>query len=219
MPEIIVIGAGISGLTVAHKLARAGKELLVLEEASRAGGKILTDVRGSFAGNLALVTVDADRSAYGRFLAETVNFMPLRSEYQPFGMLTELSSRAVNEPGEQRTTGLDPAVLGERSFKFFAQLALPGTETGPIRITDGPWYYCLTDPTSQSWARVDTETTADRVVTEGGDRRLWDELEAAHDLWQRLNQPCPQDFTITITPDGEQIVALPGADSQWALPL
>ncbi len=185
----------------------------------RPGGKILTDVRGSFAGNLALVTVDADGSAHGQFLAETVNFMPLRSEYQPFGMLTELSSRAVNEPGEQRTTGLDPAVLDERSFKFFAQLALPGTETGPIRITDGPWYYCLTDPASQSWARVDTETTADRVVTEGGDRRLWDELEAAHDLWQRLNQPCPQDFTITITPDGEQVVTLPGADRRWALPL
>jgi hypothetical protein len=91
-------------------------------------------------------------------------------------MLTELSSRAVNEPGEQRTTGLDPAVFGERSFKFFAQLALPGTETGPIRITNSPRYFCITDPASQAWARVDTETTADRAVTQGSDRRLWDKL-------------------------------------------
>jgi protein-L-isoaspartate(D-aspartate) O-methyltransferase len=184
----------------------------------RPGGKILVDLRGSFAGNLALFTVDADRSAHGRFLAETVNFMPLRSEHQPFQMLTELSSRAVNEPGEQRMTGLDPAVLGERSFKFFAQLALPGTETGPIRIVDGPWYYCLTDPASQSWARVDTETT-DRAVTQGGDRRLWEELEAAHELWLRLDQPRSQDFTISITPDGEQSVTLPSADQSWTLPL
>jgi hypothetical protein len=145
--------------------------------------------------------------------------MPLRSEYQPFEMLTDLSSRAVNEPGEQRMTGLDPAVLSERSFKVFAQLALPGTETGPIRITDGPWYYCLTDTASQSWARVDTETTADRSVTQGGDRRLWDELEAAHDLWQGLDQPQPENFTITITPDGRQVVAHPGTDRRWSLPL
>lgn len=185
----------------------------------RPGGKILTDVRGSFAGNLALFTVHADQSAHGRFLAETVHFMPLRSEYQPFEMLPELSSRAVNEPGQQRMTGLDPAVLGERSFRFFAQLALPGTETGPIRIKDGPWYYCLTDPASQSWARVETETNTDRSVTQGGDRRLWDELEAAHDLWQRLEQPRPENFAITITPDGQQVVALPGTDRRWSLPL
>lgn len=185
----------------------------------RPGGKILTDVRGSYAGNLALFTVQADQSAHGRFLAETVYFMPLRSEHQPFQIPTELSSRAVSESGDQCTTGLDPAVLGERTFKFFAQLALPGTETGPIRITDGPWYFCLTDPVSQSWARVDTETTADRAVTQGGDRRLWDELEAAHDLWQHLDQPNPQDFTISITPDGEQVVTHPGTERQWTLPL
>jgi len=43
VPEIIVIGAGISGLTVAHILARAAKEVLVLEESSHAGGKIVTN--------------------------------------------------------------------------------------------------------------------------------------------------------------------------------
>lgn len=39
---MIVIGAGISGLTAAHKLVKAGKEVIVFEEASRAGGKIVT---------------------------------------------------------------------------------------------------------------------------------------------------------------------------------
>ncbi len=43
MPDVIVIGAGISGLTAAHKLVRAGKDVLVLEESSKAGGKIVTD--------------------------------------------------------------------------------------------------------------------------------------------------------------------------------
>ncbi len=43
MPDVIIIGAGISGLTAAHRLARTGKDVLVLEEGSRAGGKIVTE--------------------------------------------------------------------------------------------------------------------------------------------------------------------------------
>ncbi len=165
--------------------------------------------------------MDADQSAQGRFLAETVYFMPLRSEQQPFQTLPELSSRAVNEPGQQRQTSLDPAVLRNRGFAFFAQLALPGTEAGQVGITGGPTYFCLTDPRSQAWARVElpTDPAAERAVTQGGERRLWDELEAAHALWLRLDQPHPQDFTTSISPEGEQVVNLPGAERAWVLPL
>jgi protein-L-isoaspartate O-methyltransferase len=42
---------------------------------TRPGGTILTDLRGAFAGNLALLTVDTDTSAHGRFLPGTVHFM------------------------------------------------------------------------------------------------------------------------------------------------
>ncbi|MGH3938652.1 MAG: methyltransferase domain-containing protein [Pseudonocardiaceae bacterium] len=190
---------------------------------TRPGGTILTDLRGDFAGNLALFTMNADKSAHGRFLPETVRFMPLRSTEQPFQQLPELSARAVSEPGEHQTTSLDPAALRERPFAFLAQLALPGTEAGQVIVKDGqtrgPTYFCLTDPRSQAWARVETDTTADRQVTQGGNRRLWDELEAAHDLWKGLGQPGPDAFTITITPDGDQIVDLPDADRSWSLPL
>ncbi|MGH3904317.1 MAG: methyltransferase domain-containing protein, partial [Pseudonocardiaceae bacterium] len=137
---------------------------------TRPGGTILTDLRGDFAGNLAVFTVDADKSAHGRFLPETVSFMPLRSTEQPFQQLPELSARAVSEPGEHQTTSLDPATLRKRPFAFLAQLALPGTEAGQVIVKDGqtrgPTYFCLTDPRSQAWARV--ETTADRQVTQGG---------------------------------------------------
>jgi len=40
MPDIIILGAGISGLTAAHELQKAGKDVLVLEEAPAAGGKV-----------------------------------------------------------------------------------------------------------------------------------------------------------------------------------
>jgi len=190
---------------------------------TRPDGTILTDLRGDIAGNLALLTVDTDTSAHGRFLPKKLSFMPLRSTEQPFEQLPELSARAVREPGEDRTTRLDPAALRDRAFAFLAQLAMPGTEAGHVIVKDGetrgPMYFCLTDPRSQAWARVGTSTTAYLPVTQGGDRRLWDELEAANDLWKRLGQPRPEEFTITITPDGDQVVELPGADRSWSLPL
>ncbi|MGH4023863.1 MAG: methyltransferase domain-containing protein [Pseudonocardiaceae bacterium] len=190
---------------------------------TRPGATILADLRGDFAGNLALLTVDADKSAHGRFLPETVSFMPLRSTEQPFQELPELSARAVSEPGEHRVTGLDPAVLRERPFGLLAQLAMPGTEAGHVIVKDGqtrgPMYFCLTDPHSHSWARVDTDTITDRSVTQGGERHLWDELEAAHDLWTELGQPSPADFTITITTDGGQIVDVSDRSRSWSLPL
>ncbi|MEV5719375.1 methyltransferase domain-containing protein [Amycolatopsis mediterranei] len=190
----------------------------------RPGGTILTDLRGAFAGNLARLTVDAKQSACGQFLATRLNFMPLRSSEQPFRQQPELSSRAAQEAGETRTTRLAPTVLRERGrvFAFFAQLAMPGTESGHVKVTDGPMYFCLTDPRAGAWARVEATTgdpAADRQVTQGGVRRLWDELEAAHEQWLQLGQPRPEDFTISITPDGEQVVAHPATDQQWSLPL
>jgi hypothetical protein len=62
-------------------------------------------------------------------------------------------------------------------------------------------------------------TSADRPVTQGGDRRLWDELEATYDLFQRLGQPRPENFSITLASDGHQAVDLPGAARSWSLPL
>ena len=42
-PDIIIIGAGISGLTAALYLTKMGKKVLLLEASSRAGGRIKTD--------------------------------------------------------------------------------------------------------------------------------------------------------------------------------
>ncbi|GAA1029357.1 MULTISPECIES: methyltransferase domain-containing protein [Amycolatopsis] len=184
----------------------------------RPGGTILADLRGDFAGNLARLTVNRDGSANGRFLPKRVNFMPLRSKEERFHELPELASRAVSAPGQHRQTGLAPSTLRTWDFAFLAQLSMPGTRAGRVRIQGGPMYYCLTDPQTESWARVDADTDeAEREVTQGGDRRLWDELETAHELWTRLDQPSPADFAITVSADSEQVVSLPDRATQWTL--
>jgi len=41
--DVVVLGAGISGLCLAHRVARAGRAVLVLESAARAGGCVRTE--------------------------------------------------------------------------------------------------------------------------------------------------------------------------------
>ncbi|MEM9828553.1 MAG: NAD(P)/FAD-dependent oxidoreductase [Planctomycetota bacterium] len=47
-PDVIVIGAGIAGLTCARVLHQAGKNVLLLEASQRVGGRIRTDVEDGF---------------------------------------------------------------------------------------------------------------------------------------------------------------------------
>ena len=41
--DVIVVGAGVTGLTTAHRLAEAGRDVLVLEARDRVGGRLLTE--------------------------------------------------------------------------------------------------------------------------------------------------------------------------------
>ncbi len=48
MAAIVVVGAGLSGLTCAHRLRRAGHDVEVLESGAVLGGRVQTDVGGGF---------------------------------------------------------------------------------------------------------------------------------------------------------------------------
>ncbi len=50
--DTIVVGAGVAGLTAAHLLADAGKDVVVLEARDRVGGRIVTDRRHGLATDL-----------------------------------------------------------------------------------------------------------------------------------------------------------------------
>ena len=46
--DVIIVGAGIAGLTAAVHLHRAGRKVLILEASDRAGGRIKTDLHEGF---------------------------------------------------------------------------------------------------------------------------------------------------------------------------
>lgn len=186
---------------------------------TRPGGVILVDVRNpdaiSAAGRLVRLTVGEEGTAHGRFRREAFSFMPLRSPGGPADIDTgPLSGEAVTAPGVTRETSLDPEVLDDASFAFFAQLSLPGMRPGPVSLVDGPTWYCLIHPCEGAWARV-----REGEVTQAGPRRLWDELEAAHERWRELGEPDPWHFALTVTPEGTQQVTLEGAPDVFRLPL
>ena len=63
-PQIIVIGAGISGLTAARQLQSFGFDVIVLEARERVGGRVATFRQGQYIADLGAMVV----TGLGRFL-------------------------------------------------------------------------------------------------------------------------------------------------------
>lgn len=56
------------------------------------------------------------------------------------------------------------------------------------------------------WASVDYEPGKDAYrVQQAGDRRLWDETEAAYFAWLEAGQPDLSRFGLTVRPDGQHV--------------
>jgi hypothetical protein len=121
-------------------------------------------------------------------------------------------------------TALDPAVLVDRSYRFMLQLHLagrrlrgflPGMAADAIasgRSADGSWFDVDQAPDPRSGY----------IVRQGGPQRLWDAVEAAHTVWQRLGRPEPAQFTVVggAALDLQYIRHQAGdVESRWPLPL
>ena len=74
--DTIVVGAGVSGLTCARLLARAGRKVVVLEARDRVGGRVVTDRRHGLVTDL------------GASWIHGINDSPVAAAAEAFGMRT-----------------------------------------------------------------------------------------------------------------------------------
>ena len=71
---------------------------------------------------------------------------------------------------------------------------------------DGCWSVWFLDPASRSWARFDYQPDTERwPVHQFGPRRLWDEIDAAYRGWEQAARPPVEQWTVTITPNGQHL--------------
>ncbi|UUU23562.1 methyltransferase domain-containing protein [Streptomyces sp. DSM 40750] len=181
----------------------------------RPGGIMVVPIKGTLAGGMvARLTKSPDGTATGHILHTPAAFMPLRS-----GSQTSAQTPVVPD-GPSREATLSARALDDWTFSFFAQLHMP---SGVVRTygqyDEGLHVTTLYDFTDGSTTRIDDAHGGPPTVTSTGPRDLWQPIEAAHQLWLRLNRPRREWFTIEATPT-EQVVRYTAPDGRvhrWQL--
>lgn len=191
---------------------------------TRVDGLILTDLKLSpNAGNLVLLRRCDDR-AEGHFDQQWGGFMPMR---HAVSHSTPAYPRRDRSRAATGTTHLDlPQPWEHLEFWFFVHLELGvngvnldhGQTMNPTTKQPGDSFLASADG---SWCEVSdqTDTTGGHPVWQAGPQRLWDAIEAAHQLWTGLGQPGWERFGLTVT-ETRQYVWLddPDGDHAWTLP-
>jgi protein-L-isoaspartate(D-aspartate) O-methyltransferase len=179
----------------------------------RPGGLILTSLyRDLGGGPLVLLRVQGDGQAEGRFLPDYGGFMPVRTHPPADAPQRLTAALAAHTADDRRGTTLAADVLDDPDFGMVAALRLPGVAS--IGFTpedsDGPQRWLLA--ADGSWACLQ-ETTGS--VSQHGTRRLWDEIENAHQQWTQLGTASRDRLGLTITPTGEHRFWLDTATQVW----
>lgn len=181
----------------------------------RPGGIMVIPIKGALAGGMvARLTKLPDGAAVGYILHTPAAFMPLIS-----GPDTSAQVPVVPD-GPCADAELSARVLDDWTFSFFAQLHMP---PGLVRAygtnDDGLHVTTLYDPADGSATRIDDMPDEPPVVTTSGPRDLWEPIEAAHKLWQELNRPRREWFTIEATANEQTVryTAPDGRVHRWTL--
>ncbi|MER5971378.1 methyltransferase [Streptomyces sp. NPDC002055] len=176
---------------------------------TRPGGVILTPWETPwFCYGLLRLTVEEDGSASGRFSPHSA-FMLMRGQRIDLRIFRDVV-RDEHTPVESCTSLSPWSVTGDDWTARFAV----GMQLRDVWHTwqDEPdldgvqrrlW---VATADAKSWAAVDWDGhREDRfTVWQHGPRRLWDEVEAAHLWWLSAGMPRPEEFGLTVTPEGER---------------
>ena len=160
-------------------------------------------------GAMVRLAVTDDRRAEGRFLPFYGAFMPSRR--RAGGDLSSALAGYERGEGTARESTMSELSLGHTEpWQFFAAVMLgdltsvdvlddygAGQEPGRVRH--------LLVSADGSWACQQGGSEGPATVWEGGPRRLWAELEAAHDQWRRLGEPQRERFGLTVALDREEL--------------
>ena len=180
-------------------------------EQTHPGGRVLAVVPNG----LAMLTVAGDGSAGGPFHAHDFGFMYMRGGHMPPRITRPERTALLSSEGETRP-GRRPARIihaGSRwSFWFWVGMFVPFAEVAWSSRTS----CSVIDVLDRSWYRLDL---ARNEVTQGGPRRLWDQVEDLFGTWCELGAPNREDMGLTVEADGRHVLWLdrPGSGVAWEL--
>jgi phytoene desaturase len=171
MKPIVVIGAGIGGLSTAIRLAAAGQDVLVLEKNEQVGGKMYRVQADGYTWDTgpSVITMphvfEALFAAAGRRLEEYVTLEPvepLTRYFYPDGVVIDAS----RDPAKMSAQiGQLDARDVEGYRRFLAYAARLHRITGPVFIYDRPpgWRSFLQVPVTD-WFKADGLRTMDQAI-------------------------------------------------------
>lgn len=191
-------------------------------EQTRVGGVVLVNVRGPFMhGALARLIVRDAGVADGLFASGYGAFMALR-DAPGLPYIATTAPVLADDDGVETTSSLDPATLsprgGDQAWGFFAQIVLSDLRYGQMYLDDDGLGTRISSPDG-SWALVaHTSENGRHWTVQGGPRRLWHEMEAAHQQWRDLGEPSWDRFGLTVTPDRHAVwLDDPAGEHTWML--
>lgn len=182
-------------------------------EQTRPGGRIVAPSWAlDYYGLLLVLTVNEDGTASGHFV-DDASFMMLRDQ-RAHRVRQAINDTDDYEHADISETELHPADVASGSNSRGAVIAI-GTRVPDCRSDYFPsrdrdskdGTLRLVDHVSGSWARLSYDHTGGLpyTVRQFGPRRLWDEVEAAHQWWVDQGSPTAARWLFTVTPHGQWV--------------